>query len=213
MDLLGETSDSLTIPNVSIADGGDYTCIASNAAGSDNSTSMLLVIPTIITQPVDQRVSNGSTIVTLTCEAESFPDPVYKWGRYNKENTSFSAVRSGPVLKFFPAVFGDEGRYRCVASLPRTNRSVTSRPALLEGRQTRLFTMCMRIYITCLSVTVFHTMQSLPRVASVLSPKSSMQKGTQQWSSPVQLWEGLETTSPGLECLMVQLSQEDQYFR
>ena len=132
IDLPNETSDILTIANVSVADGGNYTCIASNAAGNDSSTSMLLVAPTIITQPEDQQVVNGSA-TDFTCEAESFPDLDYTWEKYNEENGSFSTVMSGPVLQFSPAVFGDEGSYRCVASLPGTNRNDTSRLAVLAG--------------------------------------------------------------------------------
>ena len=133
IDLPDETLDDLIIPDVGVEDGGNYTCIVRNAAGSDNSTSMLLVIPTITIQPVDQQVVNGS-IANFTCEAESFPDPEYIWEKYNDENGSFNSITSGSVLQFMPAVFGDEGSYRCVASLPGTNRSVTSRLAVLAGK-------------------------------------------------------------------------------
>ena len=166
LDLLGETSDILLIANVSVADGGDYMCIASNAAGSGNSTSRLLVTPTITTQPVDQLVSNGFT-VAFTCVAESFPDPVYTWEKYHEENSSFRAVSSGSVLLFQPAVFGDEGSYRCVAHLPGTNRTVTSRLAVLNGKQSRSFDC--NFYKLYFCDCMFHTIQSLLRAASVLS--------------------------------------------
>jgi len=133
IDLPDETLDDLIIPDVGVEDGGNYTCIVRNAAGSDNSTSMLLVVPAITIQPVDQQVVNGS-IASFTCEAESFPDPEYTWEKYNDENGSFNSITSGSVLQFMPAIFGNEGTYRCIASLPGTNRSVTSRPAVLAGK-------------------------------------------------------------------------------
>ena len=133
VSLPNETSDILTIVNASAANGGNYTCTASNVAGSDNSTVSLLVAPTFITQPVNQQVSNGST-TNFTCTAESFPDPEYTWEEYNEGSSSFDRVSSGPVLEFTPAVFGDEGSYRCVASLPvDTSRNATSQLAILTG--------------------------------------------------------------------------------
>jgi len=134
IDLPDETLDDLIIPDVGVEDGGNYTCIVRNAAGSDNSTSMLLVVPTITIQPVDQQVVNGST-ASFTCEAESFPDPEYTWEKYNDENGSFNSITSGSVLQFIPATFGNEGTYRCVASLPGTNRNDTSTRVVLTGRQ------------------------------------------------------------------------------
>lgn len=158
IDLPGETSDILLIANVSVVDGGDYMCIASNAAGSGNSTSRLLVTPTITTQPVDQHVSNGST-VAFNCVAESFPDPVYTWEKYHKENSSLRVVSSGSVLQFQPAVFGDEGSYRCVAHLPGTNRTVTSRLAVVNGKKSRSF-VC-NLYIHYISVILCSILYSL----------------------------------------------------
>ena len=131
--LPNEMSDILTIVNASAASGGNYTCIASNVAGSECATASLLVAPTIITQPVNQHVSNGST-TSFTCTAESFPAPEYTWKKYNEGSSSFDRVSSGPVLEFTPTVFGDEGSYCCVASLPGTSRNIASESAMLTGR-------------------------------------------------------------------------------
>ena len=130
--LPNEMSDILTIVNASAASGGNYTCIASNVAGSDRATASLLVAPTFITQPVNQHVSNGST-TSFTCAAESFPAPEYMWEKSNEGSSSFYTVSNGSVLEFTPAVFGDEGNYRCVASLPGSSRNVTSQLAVLTG--------------------------------------------------------------------------------
>ena len=59
--------------------------------------------------------------------------PEYTWEKYNEETNSFDMVSSGSVLEFTPAVFGDEGSYHCVASLPGTSRNATSLLAVLTG--------------------------------------------------------------------------------
>ena len=132
-DLMNETDTTLTISNISAMNGGSYTCVVSNAAGNDSATAVLYVEPIIVTQPTDILTRNG-TVVNFTCVAESFPDPaVYQWEKYNETTGSFDRVSNGPVLEFTPAVFGDEGSYRCVASLQGTSRNATSDQAVLTG--------------------------------------------------------------------------------
>jgi len=132
VDLMNKTINTLNIDNIGAVNGGSYTCVVSNAAGSDSATSTLYVAPTIVTQPADILIRNG-TVVNFTCEAESFPAPEYQWEKYDETMGTFVRVGSDPVLEFSPAVFGDEGRYRCVASLPGTNRTDTSIEVILAG--------------------------------------------------------------------------------
>ena len=132
-DLMNETDTTLIISNITAMNGGNYTCVVSNAAGNDSATAVLYVEPIIVTQPTDILTRNG-TVVSFTCAAESFPDPVvYQWEKYNETTGSFDRVRDGPVLEFTPAVLGDEGSYRCVASLQGTSRNATSDQAVLTG--------------------------------------------------------------------------------
>ena len=131
-DLMDETDTTLIISNITAMNGGNYTCVVRNAAGNDSATAVLHVEPIIVTQPTDILTRNG-TVVNFTCGAESFPDPEYMWEKYNEESGSFDRVSSGPVLEFIPAVFGDEGSYRCVASLPGTSRNASSQLAVLTG--------------------------------------------------------------------------------
>ena len=98
--------------------------VVSSAAGNDSGTAVLYVEPIIVTQLTDILTRNG-TVVNFTCVAESFPDPEYTWEKYNETTATFYTVSNGPVLEFTPAVFGDEGSYRCVASLPGTSRNAT----------------------------------------------------------------------------------------
>ena len=132
--MMSEMSNTLTIDNIGAVNGGSYTCVVSNAAGNDSATATLFVAPTIVTQPADILTRNG-TVVNFTCEAESFPTPEYQWEKYDETVDTFIIVSSDPVFEFSPAVFGDEGTYRCVASLPGTNRNDTSTQVVLTGRQ------------------------------------------------------------------------------
>ena len=132
-DLMNETDANLIVSNITARNGGNYTCVVSNAAGNDSVTAVLYVEPIIVTQPTDILTRNG-TVVSFTCAAESFPASDYTWQKYIEETDSFDTVSSGPVLEFTPAVFGDEGSYRCVASLPvDTSRNATSQLAILTG--------------------------------------------------------------------------------
>ena len=131
-DLMNEIDKTLTVSSITAMNGGSYTCVVSNPVGSNSATALLYVEPIMVTQPTDILTRNG-TVANFTCAAESFPAPEYTWEKYNEESGSFDRVSSGPVLVFIPAVFGDEGSYRCVASLPGTSRNATSIPALLTG--------------------------------------------------------------------------------
>ena len=138
-DLMNESDATLIVSDITATNGGNYTCVVSNAAGNDSATAVLYVEPIIVTQPTDILTGNG-TVVNFTCAAESFPAPEYTWEKYNEESDSFDTVGNSSVLEFTPAVFeftpavfGDEGSYRCVASLPGTSRNATSNPAVLTG--------------------------------------------------------------------------------
>ena len=132
-DLMNETDATLIVSNITAMNGGSYTCVVSNAAGNDSATTVLHVEPIIVTQPTDILTRNG-TVVSFTCAAESFPAPEYTWQKYIEETDSFDTVGNSSVLEFTPAVFGDEGSYRCVASLPvDTSRNATSQLAILTG--------------------------------------------------------------------------------
>lgn len=133
-------SSTLTISNITVADGGSYICIAANEAGESEASAVLYVQPYITEQPVDLLATNGSS-GSITCMAEAFPAPMLHWERLNEMvyeisgsgsgvnsgsgiETSplelmmqYDTVSEGGVLEFDPVLFGDEGVYRCVASI------------------------------------------------------------------------------------------------
>ena len=61
-------------------------------------------------------VTNG-TNTGFSCDAESFPDPVYEWIRPNGLIVRDEVIETNRqnVLGFNPALFGDEGTYICRA--------------------------------------------------------------------------------------------------
>ena len=168
-DLMNETDTTLVISNIAAMNGGSYTCVVRNAAGNDSATAVLHVEPIIVTQPTDILTRNG-TVVSFTCAAESFPAPaVYQWEKYNETTGSFDRVRDGPVLEFTPAVFGNEGSYHCVATLPGTSRSNISDQAVLTGMFPTYIQICdamYKVYLCPLYYTVSPegSIEAMPQV-------------------------------------------------
>ena len=68
---------------VNVSFGGNYTCIVSNAAGSESDSSMLYVHPLIVENPALLITVTNGTNTGFSCDADSFPDPVYEWIRPN----------------------------------------------------------------------------------------------------------------------------------
>ena len=126
-DLDSETMQTLTLTQINATDGGEYTCVVSNAAGSGSASTLLNVSPEIVIDPTDMSARNG-TVRMLVCEAEAFPEPQYQWMRVSGENVV--GVDSS-ILVFDPVIFGDEGGYYCRAT--SNGVTVTSDTATLTG--------------------------------------------------------------------------------
>ncbi len=131
-----KTQSTLQLNSVDASDGGEYTCVVSNAAGNDSAVLTLYIQPYIVTDPQPQILAANNQLVSFTCEAMAFPDPNYRW--IKDEDLEFE--RSGQNLTFSPVMFGDEGTYRCVAriSLSMENFTAVSQPGFLIGTFTRL---------------------------------------------------------------------------
>ncbi len=116
--LISETNNTLKLNNIEVTSGGDYTCTVHNAAGVDSTTTTLYIAPYIT--PLDEELSafNGSTI-NVTCEADGFPPPTVNW-----VNMTNMVVSNTTLLDFSPVLVGDEGIYRCVATLKVNGSSI-----------------------------------------------------------------------------------------
>nr|XP_045732354.1 hemicentin-1 [Mirounga angustirostris] len=111
---------SLHIERVRLQDGGQYTCVASNVAGTINKTTTLdvHVLPTI--QHGQQVLSTIEGIpVTLPCKASGIPKPSIIWSKKGElistSSAKFSAGPDGSLYVVSPG--GEEsGEYVCTAT-------------------------------------------------------------------------------------------------
>ena len=111
----GETSSLLTITDITVEDGAEYSCLVSNAADNSSAMASLFIIPEIVQQPQDINTNNGSAI-TFKCLATGYPSPQYIWNKENPEGVVVAmTVGVESELTIDPVTFGDEGYYRCVA--------------------------------------------------------------------------------------------------
>lgn len=77
---LDEYSASLVVEHISSDHSGNYTCIASNVAGTERFTVPLTVNvpPKWILEPKDSSAQAGQDVM-LHCQAEGYPMPVITW--------------------------------------------------------------------------------------------------------------------------------------
>ena len=135
MNLLLANTSVLTVSNINATEnGGVYECVVLNDAGFDVERSMLYVRPLIVEHPMDHLVMNGSNI-TLSCRAESFPYPEYRWEMMNPDTNMFENMPGAisNVLELNMIQFSDFGMYRCCANAPTINEEMCSNNATVTG--------------------------------------------------------------------------------
>ncbi|CAH4030501.1 unnamed protein product [Pieris brassicae] len=122
---MDEYSASLVIEHITSLHSGNYTCIASNVAGSERFTVPLTVNvpPRWRLEPNDIAVASGQD-VTLQCQADGYPRPIITWkkavGNTPGEYKDFMFEGSSRVLENGSLVFervakDSEGHYLCEA--------------------------------------------------------------------------------------------------
>ncbi|NXE93182.1 HMCN1 protein, partial [Menura novaehollandiae] len=118
---VGVRSDgSLHLERVRLQDGGDYTCMASNVAGTSNTTTTVNVYVLPVIQHGQQIFSTIEGIpVTLPCKASGVPKPSIVWSKKGEvilpSNVRFSAGSDGSLYVVSPG--GEEsGEYVCTAT-------------------------------------------------------------------------------------------------
>ncbi|XP_067156720.1 hemicentin-1 [Apteryx mantelli] len=111
---------SLHLERVRLQDGGDYTCMASNVAGTNNKTTTVNVYVLPVIQHGQQIFSTIEGIpVTLPCKASGVPKPSIAWSKKGEQilpsNMKFSAGSDGSLYVVSPG--GEEtGEYVCTAT-------------------------------------------------------------------------------------------------
>uniref|UniRef100_A0AAQ5Y2R0 Ig-like domain-containing protein n=1 Tax=Amphiprion ocellaris TaxID=80972 RepID=A0AAQ5Y2R0_AMPOC len=114
-------SGGLYIQNVVQADGGQYTCFASNNVDTIHATAYIIVqaTPQFTVTPQDQSVLEGHT-VDFPCEASGYPQPVIAWTRGGSPLPldRRHVVLSSGTLRITRVAAHDEGQYECQAVSP-----------------------------------------------------------------------------------------------
>ena len=114
-DLGNETAQALTVTQITVNSGGEYTCVVSNAAGSGSASTWLNVSPEMVLNPTDVFARNG-TVHMLSCKATAFPEPQYVWVHVRGTSSGSVAGANSSMLVFDLVMFGDEGSYYCRAT-------------------------------------------------------------------------------------------------
>jgi len=115
----GETASTLTLSNVQIADGGAYTCVATNTKGSTESNAATLAIiadaPFFTDQP-DTDVASVGDNVLFECVAAGAEPMTYQWyktavaiGGESGSTTSGATIS----LSLTNVQVADQGAYTC----------------------------------------------------------------------------------------------------
>ena len=143
-DLLSESQSTLTLTTVNAMDGGVYTCVVNNTAGSDRSNITLYIQPYIVMEPETEIRTIVGGSVTFNCEAMSFPTPNYLWEKL--DDPSF--VSLDQVLSFDNVTFGQEGSYRCVAyvTVGMVNYTAVSDTGVLTSKSFVLCSLCFHLF-------------------------------------------------------------------
>ena len=117
-------TSTLTVSEVEINNGGEYTCTAGNEAGSDSASSILYIRPVIT--PAMILTSAGEN-VTLTCGVQDTPPGTFQWEKMNLTGMfNPLANESERNLTLYPVEFGDEGTYRCIVNTSQFGEQMSS---------------------------------------------------------------------------------------
>ena len=116
-NLAGATSATLTLTSVTTNQGGSYSCLVSNVAGTTTSSAALLTVnplpvaPTISTQPVSQTVTAGNN-VSFSVAASGTAPLSFQWRR----NGANLAGATSATLALTNVTTNQAGSYSCFVS-------------------------------------------------------------------------------------------------
>ncbi|XP_062920094.1 hemicentin-1 isoform X2 [Mobula hypostoma] len=111
---------SLHIERIRLRDGGKYTCLASNVAGTSNRTTTvnIFVVPTIQHGPQIFSTIEGVPI-RLPCKAHGIPKPSISWSKNDEliiqRLGNFSVESDGSLLILSPSG-AETGEFVCTAT-------------------------------------------------------------------------------------------------
>ncbi|XP_071543682.1 uncharacterized protein [Panulirus ornatus] len=153
---LGEVVSHVNLSDVTVREGGTYTCTAHSAAGSVTHSARLNVYGPPFVRAMPNVTAVAGEEVRLWCPAGGFPTPSITWRRdgHALPNSHRQEVIANGTLVLRVAAFEDAGRYSCLVSgsqgqtaashtflhvlKPPEIETFTFRRNLEEGRRTQL---------------------------------------------------------------------------
>ncbi|CAM1320969.1 Uncharacterised protein g7634 [Pycnogonum litorale] len=119
---------SVRITDIMVADGGEYSCIATNSIGNASHTSRINVYgPTMIRKMRNMTVVEGQDI-KIQCYAVGHPLPRLTWhkGRRKLRGRRISVSDNGMLVIKDSQASKDNGRYTCVAVNAETGSKISN---------------------------------------------------------------------------------------
>ena len=155
-------SSSIVVHDITAEDGGDYTCVAENEAGSTNASATVFVLPYFTIKPVDIFTTNGS-VENFTCEAEAFPPPTIHWVSLTQDllvsgmgsGDESVLVLYGESLVFDPVLFEDAGTiFQCIGG-NGYGENITSDDVTITGKSLDVHILMMLLCMHLVLVSVW----------------------------------------------------------
>ncbi|XP_037072794.1 tyrosine-protein kinase-like otk [Pollicipes pollicipes] len=115
-----DANGTLELDTVTETDGGQYTCVATNAQGLINATINVTVVvtPKFLVAPSDPTEAVVGRPLRLDCQVYGRPEPSVQWDRNSKlaglDDPRFSFFKNGS-LYIKELRYEDEARYGCIA--------------------------------------------------------------------------------------------------
>ena len=134
------TGPVLTLSNVDTSVSGTYYCAVLNNAGGDVAAANLYITPRITAHPLSKELDTiGSPAGTLTCMADSFPDPDYRWEKRTDTNEDYTEISNSQGSTYDLGTTDAQdtfGYYRCIAytNVSGTINETDSNPAVITGK-------------------------------------------------------------------------------
>ena len=145
-NISNENSTILRLEDVTVVNGGVYSCVVSNAAGDHSVSTHLFISPYFVTQPEEVILTSAGSSLIITCITEAFPDPEYQWGHEDGRDIRQDILTNRSALTIANVQFGDGGSYYCnVTSNGYLN---TSQVSLVFGKWLPIDVLFLELYVS-----------------------------------------------------------------
>ncbi|KAJ0183614.1 hypothetical protein K1T71_000037 [Dendrolimus kikuchii] len=108
----------LRFENIDVNDEGEYTCTATNSAGSESASASIKVRspPEITLTPSDYVKAEFGEPVTVECRANGYPEPLVSIKSIADQREIVPPAPGIASLRISSASYNDEGDYTCTAT-------------------------------------------------------------------------------------------------